>query len=606
MAGAPEPDKAELSPAAVRARGNHLRGQSSLYLRQHDHNPVDWHPWGEAALRRAREESRPIFLSIGYSSCHWCHVMEKETFEDDGVAEALNQNFVSIKVDREERPDLDAAYLDAVQTLTGTGGWPLSVFLTPERLPFFGGTYFPRERFLDALRRIAGLWRQDPGRIRRQADALHGVLSAEVRLAPSRPLELDEIRDAAGAALSLLDEEWGGLRGRMKFPNVPLWQFLLDVHRATGEEALARAVRKTLDAMASGGIRDHLDGGFHRYSVDPAWVVPHFEKMLYDNALLARLYTLAAERFSDALYPAVARETLDFMIREMRVPPGCFLASIDADSGGVEGAYYLWNVEQIKEAAGPEDGEALAKALGVTERGHIDGQSVLTSRGSLPAGELLERHRSKLLAARSARVRPLSDRKVIAAWNGLAIAALAEGHRVFGERRWLDAAQEAADVLWEPHRLPDGRLLRIGHDGRAEQDGFLDDYAFLADGLLALHAAGGRAEALDRAVELLDRARTWFVQDGRAYLTAPGQEAPLGRREDLFDHAMPSGSAVLVRAMIEASRVAGRDDFFQDAQKVLDLHADIIRQAGLEMSWWLDAALLAIQSEGRLDPQGGR
>jgi len=577
---------------------------AALYLRQHGDNPINWFPWGEEALARAKAEDRPIFLSIGYASCHWCHVMEHEVFEDEAVAAFMNARFISIKVDREERPDLDAVYMEAVQALTGRGGWPLSVFLTPDGKPFFGGTYFPRDAFLEIAGKVHDVFTSQRAGVEQDGARLAAMVSAELQGTPGAPLERTMVARAAAQALSMQDAEWGGFRGRQKFPTPLRWRFLLHRYRKTGEARYADAVRRTLDNMGSGGIQDHLGGGFHRYTTEETWLIPHFEKMLYDNAQIASLYTEAAAVLGEARYAEIARDVLDFMLRDMRGEAGGFYASFDADSGGEEGSFYVWTPQEIEAVAG-EDGAALAALLGVSESGNFEGSNVLTrrvtpaelarrlGRSEADIAALFARWREPLLQARSQRVAPGLDRKIVTAWNGLAIEALARAALAFGEQRYLDAAERAADYLWRAHRAEDGSLLRSSTDGVAANPAILDDYAFLARGLLALHQVSGAPEPLRRALLLIDAAREHFAHpDAGFYLTAAGQAAPLGRKVEVMDAVEPSGNAAMLHALLQAAALTGNRDHRSQAETMLRSHAGLLERAGLEMAAWLDAAEL--------------
>jgi hypothetical protein len=596
------------TPARIRRDGNALQHETSLYLRQHAHNPLDWRPWGEEALGRARAGRLPIFLSIGYASCHWCHVMEREVFENDEVAAYLNAQFVCIKVDREERPDLDAVYMDAVQGMTGAGGWPLSVFLTADAQPIYGGTYFPAPQFLDLARRVREVYTTRTGEVEEQAAAVAVRLLAGPTFADEAAggvIDAELIDAVAARAVALFDPEWGGFTGHAKFPVPPRWQFLLHHHRRTGDVRSARLLGLTLTAMASGGIYDHVGGGFHRYATDAAWLVPHFEKMLYDNALLASLYLEAGLVLQQPLLLAVARDTLAFLVREMSGPEGGFHASCDADSGGVEGSFYAWTPADFAIVAGPEDGPALAGLLGVTDAGNFAGNaSVLTRRADL--AELAARHgrdegdiaslfniyRDELRDYRDRREAPTLDTKVVTAWNGLAISALAQAYGATGEPAWRIAAERAANWLEQAHRRPDGRLLRAGTDGPAAGDGILEDYAFLANGLLDLYQATGDESRLRRALELIDITRRDFADPaGGCFLTAVAAEAPLGRKTELFDSVTPSGNSAFLQALLRAAALTGRDDYRDEAARTFARYAAIMERAGLEMAWWFDAAL---------------
>lgn len=601
-----------MTHAADGAGGNRLAGEASLYLRQHAGNPVDWHPWGEEALAAARELDRPVFLSIGYASCHWCHVMEREIFTDADVAARLNEDFVCVKVDREERPDLDAVYMDAVQAMTGGGGWPLSVFLTPDLRPFFGGTYFPREQFLGLLDRIVRLYAEKRDELENSAAAVSGRLGVDPPSAAGDVPGMEAVSAAADAAMERFDERWGGFAGRQKFPVPPRWRLLLNLHRASPDERLAAALRLTLDRMADGGIRDQLGGGFHRYAVEPTWLVPHFEIMLYDNAQLASLYLAAAEEFDHAPYRGIGTGVLDFLLRDMAVPGGGFCASFDADSGGEEGSYYLWTPELIEKAAGPRDGPPLADLLGVRPGGNFEGRSIPTRRtppvavaerhglDESEAAALFDRWRGPLLEKRGLRPAPELDRKIVTAWNGMAISALAAGYAAGGESRYLEAARGTADFLWAAHRRSDGRLLRATTAGTGDSAGVLDDYAQFACGLLDLYAAAGGVEHLERAVELIGLARDLFREPGGMWrLTPVGGEAPLGRRVDLYDSVEPSGAAGIIHAQLQAAALTGSSAPADEAAESVAAAAEMIGRAGLEMAWWLDAALLLARRGGR-------
>ena len=598
--------------ADIRRDGNRLRDEPSLYLRQHAHNPVDWWPWGPPALAEAAARDCPVFLSIGYSSCHWCHVMEKEAFDDDGIAGFLNRHFVCIKVDREERPDLDAVYMDAVQALTGHGGWPMSTFLTPDGRPFHGGTYFPPAQFRQLIEQVAALWRERPGDLRAQADrvAAHVAELPDWARQPAGPLDPAWLERAARHALDIADHEHGGFRQRQKFPTPVKWRFLVS-RCAAGQAEVRDLVESTLAAIAGGGLRDHLGGGFFRYTVDAAWTVPHFEKMLYDNAQLASLYLEAGRVLGRPAYTDVARDTLAFLVREMRDPAGSLCASFDADSGGHEGSFYLWTPDEVIEAAGPVDGPALCRLLGITAGGNFEhsGASVPSRRGGPDdgaggpppwadpgaAGGAFTRRRDELLAARARRAPPGLDRKVVTAWNGLAIAALARGGVDCGETAFIAAADAAADHLLALHRRPDGRLWRSSSDGRPAGEGILDDYACLADGLLELFLATGEARRLADARDLAAVAVARFAHpDGGWHLVPDDAEAPLGRPIELFDNVEPSGNATLLRALVRLSALTGEPAFAREAGQALAARSGLLERAGLDVAGWLGAAQLLL------------
>lgn len=584
----------------IRKEGNHLINERSVYLKQHAHNPIDWYPWKEEALSLARRENKPIFLSIGYSSCHWCHVMEHEVFEHDNVALFMNQHFVSIKVDREERPDLDATYMEAVQAMTGRGGWPMSVFLTPDLKPFYGGTYIPREQFLTLAQQLSDAYAKQPASLFDKVSRLVEQLAARPSFSQGNLDEAIPAR-AASDALRRIDREWGGFRSRMKFPTPARWRFLLHHYRKTGNDKFSQAIRTTLDQIGSGGINDQLGGGFHRYTTEATWLVPHFEKMLYDNAQLAGLYVEASVVFKDQRYQEIARETLDFMIREMSGDEGEFYASFDADSGGEEGSYYVWTPAEIEEIVGPDEGPALVALLGVTEQGNFEGKNILTRR--IDPGELAEKygrsgteiaallakHRKALLEHRNHRTPPNLDRKIVTSWNGLAIQAMAEAYSALGDERYRRAAISAADYLWKVHHREDGGLYRVSNQGKAENHAVLDDYAFLAVGLLELFQAVHDAKYLSRGLKLVDFVLGRFaIPDGGFYLTEEGQPVPLSRQYEIYDSVRPSGNSAMLLALTQASALTGLPKYKERLEQMLSAHVENYSAAGIDMAGWLD------------------
>jgi uncharacterized protein len=589
------------SPAEIRREGNHLTDQSSLYLREHAKNPVDWYPWTAETLARAKALDRPIFLSIGYASCHWCHVMAAEVFESDDVAALLNEHFVSIKVDREERPDVDATYMDVVQSMTGSGGWPASIFLTPQLQPFFAGTYFPKERFLDVIRSAAKQFKESRTAVEQRGAEVHDrIASAQASSARGDRVRVGEIKAIAERSLASVDEAWGGFKGQMKFPSPSRWMFLLHAARKwdpprphdKGDTPYPAAVRRTLDMMASGGLFDQVGGGFFRYSVEPTWTVPHFEKMLYVNASLARLYLEAYGAFGEAKDLAIARRTLDFLLHDMRSADGGFFASLDADSDGKEGAFYVFSGAEIRGLFGAE-APAVAKLFGVTDAGNFDGKNVLTLRGpesARPDARSLDAIRAKLADAREKRVHPTRDEKIVTAWNGLAIEAFARGFTATGEARYLEAATRAAEHLWRAHR-PDGRLARTSTAGKTGGDGVLDDYAAYASALVTLFQATSNPSWLERAVELVTEVQKDFAHpDGGFFSTRAG--GPLDRRVELFDNEEPCGVSVMLSTLLGLAALTGRPALYDAIDRALAANAPTARRAGLGMASWLDAALL--------------
>jgi uncharacterized protein YyaL (SSP411 family) len=560
---------------------NRLAQETSPYLLQHADNPVDWHPWGEEALDRARVEGRPLLVSIGYSACHWCHVMERESFDDAATAAVMNELFVNVKVDREERPDVDAVYMDAVVALTGQGGWPLTVFLTPDGEPFFGGTYFPPEprhglpSFRQLLRAVADAYRERPEDVAAQADALVGALRRSAETEPSlEPLTTAVLADAEAGLLQQLDPRWGGFGHAPKFPPASVLEFLLR------RDAL-EPVRLTLDGMAAGGMYDLVGGGFHRYSVDAQWLVPHFEKMLYDNALLVPAYLHAWVLTGVERYRAVAEQTLDYMLRELRLPDGGFASSQDADTDGVEGLTYTWTAE---EGAPPE-------LLQPFEHGR-----------SILRGELDDETRARLLAIREERPQPALDDKVIASWNGLALAALAEGARRLERSDLIAAAAELGELLAaEP-------LWRTMRDGRAKFPGYLDDYANVAHGLYELHLASGDLRWLREArrVSLDAVERFGDPERGGFFLTPADGEKLVARQKSFDDNPTPSGNSMLAFVLLRLARIWGDDELERKAVDALRLVRDILPRAPSAFGWALCAVDLHLSPRRELAIVGGR
>src|SRR5919198_1151069 len=531
---------------------NRLAEETSPYLLQHRDNPVDWYPWGDEALQRAREEEKPILLSIGYAACHWCHVMERESFEEPDTASYMNEHFVCIKVDREERPDIDSIYMEAVQGMTGHGGWPLTAFLDPEGVPFYGGTYFPPEprqgmpSFRMVMEAVAESWGTQRERIRDSADRIRDQLGAIGRFEPStEPLS----RDVDGTAVSRLrmmaDMRNGGFGGAPKFPPAPALELLL-------ARGMHDVVEVTLDAMAHGGIYDQLGGGFARYSVDGIWLVPHFEKMLYDNALLARAYLHGHLVLGHERWRRVCEETLDWALREMRGPEGGFYSALDADSEGEEGRFYLWSEAELREALDAADFErdaveGLLAYWGVSETGNFEGRNIL----HLPLGPRAERPpryeeaRQVLYERRSRRVWPGLDDKRICSWNALMIAALADAGAVLGREDYLEAARACAEHVWERMRDDRGRLRRTWKEGQARLDAYLEDHAYLLDALLTLYEATFEVRWFDAARETAETMIDRFgdPERGGFFTTAADAEELVARRKDVDDHPIPSGNS---------------------------------------------------------------
>jgi uncharacterized protein YyaL (SSP411 family) len=541
---------------------NALAGETSPYLLQHKDNPVDWLPWGEEALRRASEQDRPLLVSIGYAACHWCHVMERESFEDPVAAALMNEHFVCVKVDREERPDVDALYMEAVQSMIGQGGWPLNVFLTPEQVPFYGGTYFPpdtgggRPSWRQVLLAVADAWDKRRDEIRADAESVAKRLQGGALLRPSTdPITGELLGRAAENLQATYDPVNGGWGGAPKFPASSTIEFLL----ARGERQMSL---QTLRSMASGGIYDQVGGGFARYSVDARWTIPHFEKMLYDNALLARAYLHGWLASGDEVLRRTSEETLDWALREMRAPDGGFYSSLDADSEGVEGKFYVWTVDELISALG-SDADAALDWLGASDEGNFHeagpGSNVLESRGAEPDAETRERIRARLLEVRSRRARPATDDKRITSWNALMVSALADAGAVLEREDYLAAARETADFLTERMRGSDGRLLRTFNQGRAKQRAFLEDHAYLLEALIALYEATFEERwftaALALAGELIER----FGDSGNGgfFSTAADGEQLIARRKEIEDAPIPSGAASAALGLLRLALLTG-------------------------------------------------
>jgi hypothetical protein len=574
---------------------NALALQSSPYLRQHADNPVNWLPWGPVALARAREEDKPLLVSIGYSACHWCHVMEHESFEDPRTAALMNEEFVCVKVDREERPDIDALYMEAVQEMTGHGGWPLNVFLTPEQLPFYGGTYFPPEprhgmpAWIQLLQAIGESWSEHREEIRAGGERLRERLSGGALLKPSpQPLGADALDAAVAKLQESFDQINGGFGGppshAPKFPQASVIEFLL----CRDEQDMAL---QTLRAMASGGIHDQVGGGFARYSVDATWTVPHFEKMLYDNALLARAYLHGWQACDEEPLLEVCRDILDWALREMRGPEGGFYSALDADSEGIEGRFYVWTLAELRDALDDEaDADAAIAWLGATETGNFEdphhpqsGLNVLQDLGPRPDPETRERIRTRLLAARECRVRPGLDDKRLTSWNALMIVALAETGAALqgaGRDQYLEAAVRCADFILRELRNSDGRLLRTyGGNGsrRGEIDAYLEDHAFLLEALLVLFEATCEEHWFTEATALAEELIARFVdsENGGFYSTASDGEALIARRKDLEDSPIPSGGSSAAMGLLRLAELTGEAEYERQGLSVLALLRDI-------------------------------
>jgi hypothetical protein len=578
---------------------NKLINETSPYLLQHAHNPVDWHAWNDETLQLAKSANKPILLSIGYSSCHWCHVMEKESFEDEATAKLMNENFINIKVDREERPDVDQIYMNFVQMTTGHGGWPMTVFLTPDGVPFFGGTYFPPvERynmpsFARVLLSVAEAYREKYDEIMQSSSEMLRQLRL-VGLTEASPLSLStEQLDAAFQGLTRnYDATNGGFGGAPKFPPAMTLEFCLRYWRETKNETALNIVKNTCLKMAGGGVYDQLGGGFHRYAVDAVWLVPHFEKMLYDNALLSRLYLHVYQATKDEFYKQVVTEILDYVVREMTNEKGGFYSTQDADSEGIEGKFFVWSPEEVEEILGKDDAYLFGFHYDVSKTGNFEGHSILNVRQTVEKSaeqlgvsvekltEVLTRGQKLLFEARENRIKPFRDEKVLTAWNGLMLASFAEASAVLEREDYQQIAVKNAEFILDNMRDANGLLLRTWKDGQAKLNGYLEDYAFLADGLLELYQTTGNLRWLKEAKSLTDKmiAEFWDEDDGGFYFTGKSHEELIVRSKDYFDNATPSGNSMAAEVLLKLSVLTGNDDYANYATSIFRLITSSMRR----------------------------
>jgi len=608
---------------------NRLAKETSPYLLQHAHNPVDWYPWGDEAFTRAKAEDRPVMLSVGYSACHWCHVMERESFENEGIAAIMNEHFVNIKVDREERPDVDSIYMGAVQAMTGQGGWPMTVFMTPDGKPFYGGTYFPPEdrgglpAFPRVLEAIASAYRNNRSQIVQTTEQLLSHMrQASAGVRGVEPLTTDVMNRAFAQLAAQFDSNHGGFGLQPKFPQPMTYEFLLRQHLRTGDPEPLEMVETTLDRMAMGGIYDQLRGGFHRYSVDTFWLVPHFEKMLYDNALLARLYLHAYQVTGKPLYRRIVEETLDYVLAEMTDSTGGFYSAQDADSEGEEGKFFVWRPEAVVDALGKDDADVFNRYFDVTVDGNFEGMSILNVKSPPPEfaaregmsedelAALLARGRARLLEAREERVRPGLDDKVLTSWNGLMLAAFAEAGMVLDRKDYVETASRCAGFVLDS--LRDGyRLLRTYKGGEAKLKAYLEDYAYLVSGLLLLHEATfeGRwlREAIDLGRDMVDL--FWDEPAGQFYDTGIDHEELVVRPRDIQDNATPSGSAMAADVLLRLAVITGDGDLERRAVTSMRSTMTLMSQYPMGAGHWLSAldfylatvkeiAIIADESDG--------
>jgi len=578
---------------------NRLIHETSPYLLQHAHNPVDWYPWGEEALARSKREDKPILLSIGYSSCHWCHVMEKESFENEAIAETMNQRFINIKVDREERPDLDELYMNAVQVITGSGGWPMTVFLTPDLIPFHAGTYFPPEDrggtpgFAKILVVVSDYYHSHREEVEKMEAQLKNALDQITDINPSREAVSDKTLSRAFHILeSQFDPIYGGFGNAPKFPASMVLSFLLRYGKSAGSKKALEMAERTLEKMAHGGIYDHLGGGFHRYSVDERWLIPHFEKMLYDNALLSRTYFEAYQATQKVRYRRVGEEILNYVLRDMKSPEGGFYSTEDADSEGQEGKFYVWTRNEIKKILGKEKGTPFCAYYGIATEGNFErGTSVLNIASTLEnvsqlygmsVGELeevLEEGRQKLYVERGKRARPGRDEKVLTSWNGLMIPSFVDGFRMTGSEEYLKGAAGAAHFILQEMRK-DGHLMRVFNKGKARVKGYSEDYAFFIRALVDLYEAtfemGWLKEADDLNRKMIHQ--FWDERNGGFFFTGKENESLISRSKNPYDNAIPSANSIAVSNLIRLGHLTGEESLKQKAEQILHLFHGFLEQ----------------------------
>ena len=611
---------------------NGLVNETSPYLLQHAHNPVDWYPWGEEALEKARKEGKPILLSIGYSACHWCHVMAHESFENEDIARLMNENFINIKVDREERPDLDQIYMSAVQMMTGHGGWPMTMFLTPEGVPFYGGTYYPpadrynMPGFPRVLLSVAEAYRSQTDQVANTATTMLGELRRMGLAEESRDVLTAEVLDNASRRIvANYDRVHGGFGGAPKFPPAMTLEFLLQTQYRNHSDELLSIITETCHKMAEGGMYDQLGGGFHRYSVDAKWLVPHFEKMLYDNALLSRLYLHVYQLTRDEFYRRIAEEILDYVVREMTDSSGGFYSSQDADSEGEEGKFFVWSQQEVIAALGQPESAIFSDYYDVTERGNFEDHNILHVKASLEAvalkhdvsveraGEIIEASRRRLFDIRESRIKPGRDEKILTAWNGLMLASFAEASAILDREDYGDVARANAKFLLSQLKK-DGLLLRTHKAGESKLNAYLEDYANLIHGLIALYESTGELEWFENALELADKMveQFWDDEAGGFFFTGKSHERLIVRSKEWFDNATPSGNSVAALSLLRLSLLTANDDYRRRATTVLRLMADQVRRypsafgftltaLDFYLSSPLEVAIVGTRSDSRLD-----
>jgi uncharacterized protein YyaL (SSP411 family) len=594
---------------------NRLIHEKSPYLLQHAHNPVDWYPWGEEAFEKARKENKPIFLSIGYSTCHWCHVMEEESFSDEEVARLMNQHFVSIKVDREERPDIDNIYMNVSMAMTGSGGWPLTIIMTPDRKPFFAGTYFPKKAklghpgLMEILTQISNMWKKDTKRVIQASEDIATQLQSQAFVMGGEGLNKNTLQKGYEQLKDRFEMQFGGFGTAPKFPAPHNLSFLLRWWKQSGDNNALAMVEKTLDNMARGGIYDHIGSGFHRYSTDAKWLVPHFEKMLYDQAMLAIAYIEAYQATKKESYAEAARDIFTYVLRDMTSPKGGFYSAEDADSEGVEGKFYVWTQEEVKKILGEEPGDIFCRFYGVTKGGNFEGgRSILNIEIPLDAfakkegmesadlKNILEESRRKLFIERQKRTHPHKDDKILTDWNGLMIAAMAKGAQALDEPQYTKASARAADFILKRLRRSDGRLLHLFRDGESPLPGYLDDYAFLVWGLIDLYEATFDVGYLKEAISLNEEMLKlfWDKKDGGLFFSGEDNEKLIMNRKEIYDGAIPSGNSVAALNLLRLGRITSNPALEKEAEKLMNAFSSLVGDYPMGYSQLLIALDFAI------------
>ncbi len=595
---------------------NRLASEASPYLRQHGDNPVDWYPWCPEAFERARQEQLPVMLSVGYSSCHWCHVMAHESFEDPEIAATLNKRFVCVKVDREERPDIDAVYMEAVQAMSGHGGWPMTVFLTPDGRPFFAGTYFPPQSrggmpgFTEVLRAVDDAWRTRRGELDGQADRLVGIIRRQAGSRSGEPLSARPIEQAVSTLKASYDRRWGGFGAAPKFPQASAHELLLRHHARNADDESCEIVSTSLHSMAAGGIYDHLGGGFARYSVDATWLVPHFEKMLYDQAALTRLYVHAWQVTGDPQLLQVAEETVSYVLRDLGSPEGGLFSAEDADSEGVEGGFYLWRADQVRSVLGPDASTAALEWYGVRDEGNFEGSNILhrPERGKLARPPGIEAARAALFEARATRPRPGLDDKVLTEWNAMFCAALAEAAAATHRQDWAERAAAIGQFLVENLRGPGGRWMRSWRAGSSRHLAYAVDYAWLVEAFVRLRELSGHQRWLDLAEETASDMLGifWDGEAGGLFTTGEDAERLIVRSKELFDGSTPSANSVACLALARLAALTGKDLYRQRAEEILEALGEPLRRHPASVAQALGALDLLVNGTTEIVVTGDR